>query len=105
MTSLQAMHPHRQVLSPQKLPELSNGVKPSRSKGISRFAIEKQDKESVCTEGEIISLIDRWPSESYGIYCPNQDPKALICQWGNCQWLDDPTATLKQFLHEGDGKQ
>jgi len=104
ITSLEAQHAQRHLLSPRKLPEFSDMVKPSRHAGTSRYAIEKQVKGAFCPQVEIVNLINRCPDVSYGIYCPSQDAKALSCQWGQCTWLE-PRATLQKFLHEDSERQ
>ena len=60
----------------------------SRSSGRSRYGIEQLVSLEVCSQGNVVTLIDAWPKEAYAVYCPAQSPKALSCSWGSCEWGD-----------------
>ena len=54
--------------------------------GRSYFAVSESTAKS-CGGGELtlMTLVNNWPDETYGVFCAGQPTALVRCQWGECQ--------------------
>lgn len=67
------------------VPSLAGSLRILREPGRSQYNIERSLQKWDCANGEILTLVNEWPNEAYGVYCANKKTLFITCSWGDCE--------------------
>jgi len=80
-------YPDQANSTPQRVPKLNHGFLPQRQYGRSILLAFRLAQKVHCQGADLINMLNNWPRELYGSYCPGRDPIAIECHWGECNQL------------------
>ena len=74
------------IESPHPVPFIDSKYKAQRNAGgKSQYLVEKIVTRQLCSNFEILSLMQNGPLEVYGVYCDDQTNRLVTCDWGQCE--------------------
>lgn len=84
LASIQKDYPLLSTSKPHRVPQVAYGFKARKNVGRSVYDVQKLAEKSFCEKAQVLNIYNRWPKEIYGVYCENEPPRAITCEWAEC---------------------